>query len=66
MLAQGVDGPIGLIGCRINERPCLLDEFDQTTLKTQPLALERIGLASTLSPDLADQAKKRRFVHAAI
>jgi hypothetical protein len=66
MLAKGVDGPIRLIGCRVNERPCLLDEFDQTALESQPLALERIGLASTLSPDLADQAKKRRFVHAAI
>jgi hypothetical protein len=66
MLAKGVDGPIRLIGCRVNERPCLLDEFDQTALESQPLALERIGLASTLSPDLADQAKTRRFVHAAI
>jgi hypothetical protein len=64
MLAKGVDGPIRLIGCRVNERPCLLDEFDQTALETQPLALKRIGLASTLSPDLADQVKKRGFGHA--
>ena len=43
MLAKGVDGPVWLIGCGVNERPCLLDEFDQTALETQPLALERIG-----------------------
>ena len=66
VLAKGVDGPVWLIWCGVNERPRLLDEFDQTALETQPLALERIGLASTLSPDLADQAKKRGFGHAAI
>ena len=58
MLAKGVDGPIGLIGCRVNERPCLLDEFDQTTLETQPLALKRIGRLA-LCADLADQLEKR-------
>ena len=43
MLAKGVDGPVWLIRRGVNERPCLLDEFDQTTLETQPLALKRIG-----------------------
>jgi hypothetical protein len=59
MLAKGVDSPIGLIGCRVNERPCLLDEFDQTTLETQPLALKRIGRVA-LCADLADQLDKSR------
>ena len=66
MLAKGVDGPIRLIGCRVNERPRLLDEFDQTTLETQPLALERIGRLA-LGADLADQLDKSRGLgHAAI
>jgi hypothetical protein len=50
--------PVGLIRCRVNERPRLFNEFDQTILKTQPLALERIRLASTLSADLADKLEK--------
>jgi hypothetical protein len=58
MLAKGVDCPVGLIRCRVNERPRLFNEFDQTILKTQPLALERIRLASTLSADLADKLEK--------
>ena len=59
MLAKGIDGPIGLIGCRVNERPRLLDEFDQTTLETQPLARKRIGRLA-LGADLADQLDKSR------
>ena len=66
MLAKGVDGPIRLIGCRVNERPCLLDEFDQTALETQPLALERIGRLA-VGADLVDQLDKSRGLgHAAI
>ena len=66
MLTKGVDGPIWLIGCRVNERPCLLDEFDQTILETQPLALKRIGRLA-LCADLADQLDKSCGLgHAAI
>jgi hypothetical protein len=65
MLAKGVDGPIGLIGCRINERPCLLDEFNQATLEAQPLALERISRLA-LCADLADQLEKRAGVSHAL
>jgi hypothetical protein len=51
---------------RVNERPRLLDEFDQTTLETQPLALERISCVA-LGADLADQLDKSRGLgHAAI
>jgi hypothetical protein len=42
------------------------DEFDQTTLETQPLALKRIGRLA-LCADLADQLDKSRGLgHAAI
>ena len=57
MLAKGVDGPIWLIGRGVDVRPRLLDEFDQTTLETQPLALKRIGRLA-LCADLADQLDK--------
>ena len=66
MLTKGVDGPIRLIRRGVDERPCLLDEFDQTTLETQPLALERIGRVP-LCADLADQLEKSCGLgHAAI
>ena len=65
VLAKGVDGPIRLIRRGVDERPCLLDEFDQTTLETQPLALKRIGHVA-LGADLADQLDKSRgLCHAA-
>jgi hypothetical protein len=63
VLAKGIDGPIRLIRRGVDEQPCLLDEFDQTTLETQPLALKRIGRLA-LCADLAGQTKKRGFGHA--
>jgi hypothetical protein len=57
MLRKGVDGPIGLIRRDVDIRPRLLNEFDQTTLETQPLALERIGRVA-LCADLADQCRR--------
>jgi hypothetical protein len=51
-----------LVRRSVNERPRLLDEFNQATFETQPLALKRIRLASTLRADLADQAKQRAGV----
>jgi hypothetical protein len=66
MLAKGVDGPVRLIGCGIDIRPRLFNEFDQTTLETQPLARKRIGRLA-LGADLADQLDKSRGLgHAAI
>ena len=63
VLAERVDRPIRLIRRGVDKRPCLLDEFDQTALETQPLALKRIGHVA-LGADLADQAEKRGFGHA--
>jgi hypothetical protein len=63
VLAKGVDGPVRLIRRGIDVRPRLFDEFDQAALEAQPLVLKRIGLASTLCADLADQTKKRGFGH---
>ena len=66
VLTQRLDGPIGLIGCRIDIRPRLLDEFDQTALETQPLVVERISRVA-LGADLVDQLDKSRGLgHAAI
>ena len=50
----------------VDIRPCLFNEFDQTTLETQPLARKRIGRLA-LGADLADQLDKSRGLgHAAI
>jgi hypothetical protein len=48
-------GRTGLRGVDI--RPRLFNEFDQTALETQPLALKRIGRAA-LCADVADQMRR--------
>ena len=57
MLTKGVDGPTRLIRRGVDVRPRLFNEFDQTTLEAQPLALKRIGRLA-LCADLADQLDK--------
>ena len=66
MLTKGVDGPTRLIRRGVDVRPRLFNEFDQTTLEAQPLALKRIGRLA-LCADLADQLDKSCGLgHAAI